>query len=145
MKSSNFRYMIYPDLNLICQAYRNRMTFQDLINNKQVLERDPEFNPTYNNIIHLYDCEVVLPSQGLDKVLKYIKLHDSVYQYEKLIFIVSTKSHAIRGLLSQPKIAKHTKMTLEMCCNPTQAAALLDLKEHSEFLEQTFEVISKKS
>jgi hypothetical protein len=135
--------MIFPDLKLICQGYSNRMTFQDLINNKQVVERDPEFSATYNNIIHLYDCEVVLPSKGLEKVIRYIQLHADTYQYEKLIFIISTKSHAIRGLLSQPKIAKFTNMRMELCCNPTQAANILGLQEHAEFLEDTFKVISK--
>ncbi len=139
-----YKYKILPELELIIQTYIGTVDFKQIMHNKFKQKKDKEFKTTYNHIVHMQDAELDLSADDTSRLIQNINQSAYLFEYEKVVFILSNKVQAIKGLLAQGKVQKKTHLNIELCVNIPKAVEVLGMSDDlSEIIEAFREIMGE--
>jgi GH15 family glucan-1,4-alpha-glucosidase len=141
---NNYSYKILPELNLIIQTYMGKVDYKQILHNKFKQKKEKMFKTTFNHIIHMQDSEFDLTADDTSRLINHINQSAYLFEYDKVVFILSNKVQAIKGLLAQGKVQKNTHLKIELCVNIPKAVEALGLTEHIDKITEAFEEIMKE-
>ena len=125
-----FRYKVLPKLKLILQVYYDvHITKEEVIRNRYVLKKDPKFDATFNQIVHLHNSELDIYGEETEEFAEHIARYKYIYDYKDAALIVSEKNQALKGVLLRAKVMEETWLNYHICATLDEAVKRMGYTE----------------
>lgn len=92
-------YKIIPEKKLVIEYFHGALTWEDLINNKEILAREINYNPLFNIIDDVRDAFIVFEEEGLSKFINLINENNKLYGKRKTAILTDTPNQLVNSEL----------------------------------------------